>query len=277
MLGSVIIPAYNEDKTLPRLLRALDGSRFEIIVVCNGCCDDTANIARSFAGVEVLEQPEGNKAKALNAGDRRARFFPRFYLDADIVVTADVLTEIAAVLRDSPFEVAAPRIDIRDNEAHWIVRAYYRAWKQLPYVTNTMIGSGFYALSKAGRGRFMTFPDVFADDEFIRRLIPLPKRCSLSHCRFSSYPPRTLRSLVLTRLRHRECVEQLEAVFPETRRPRQLAPYVNLLGTLVKNPSSWGDFVVYSGVWILIFVAAQLRRRRDCKRAWFQDRTTRIS
>ena len=56
---SVIIPAHNEERVISRLLEALTlghtPGELEIIVVCNGCSDDTAGVARGFgAPVQVL-------------------------------------------------------------------------------------------------------------------------------------------------------------------------------------------------------------------------------
>ena len=57
---NIIIPAHNEEASIGRCLSALlSGSHpgeFEIIVVCNGCSDGTANVARGFGStVRVVE------------------------------------------------------------------------------------------------------------------------------------------------------------------------------------------------------------------------------
>src|SRR5437899_623595 len=90
---SIIIPAHNEAGVIEATLGSLLGCHLDrpmqIIVVANGCGDDTATRARAFAqssqgAIEVLEIPIGGKINALNAGDRAAKYFPRAFLDADI-------------------------------------------------------------------------------------------------------------------------------------------------------------------------------------------------
>jgi len=57
---SVIIPAFNEEKLLPRCLESLRNQdyedEYEIIVADNGSTDDTAGIAREF-GAKVVSCP----------------------------------------------------------------------------------------------------------------------------------------------------------------------------------------------------------------------------
>src|SRR5690242_13664181 len=90
---SVVIPAYNESAVIKRALNAItDGARFgemEVIVVCNGCTDDTARQARQIGyPVRVIETMTGSKTHALNLGDAAAgAIFPRVYMDADVVMS----------------------------------------------------------------------------------------------------------------------------------------------------------------------------------------------
>jgi glycosyltransferase involved in cell wall biosynthesis len=49
---SIIIPAHNESSVIARTLKAMtDGAKpgeLDVIVVCNGCSDDTAVVAGRF-------------------------------------------------------------------------------------------------------------------------------------------------------------------------------------------------------------------------------------
>ena len=92
---SVIVPAHDESaviqRTLATMLRDADKDGLEVIVVCNGCSDDTAERARSFGPpVRVLETDKGSKPLALKMADAAALHFPRLFVDADIEVAHEL-------------------------------------------------------------------------------------------------------------------------------------------------------------------------------------------
>ena len=65
-----------------------------IVVVADGCLDDTADVARSFTGVEVVELESSNVGTARAVGSRRALRLGAEWLantDADSVVPANWL------------------------------------------------------------------------------------------------------------------------------------------------------------------------------------------
>src|SRR6185295_3671394 len=89
---SVVIAAHNEEAVIGRCLdaiRASSGPPLDITVVANGCGDRTAGVAAERPGVRVLDLAAAGKPGALNAGDAVASGFPRLYLDADVVLSAD--------------------------------------------------------------------------------------------------------------------------------------------------------------------------------------------
>ena len=110
---TIVIPAHNEGRVIRRLLGQLingaDPGEMDIIVVANGCTDDTAEVAASFGpAVRVLTLPSACKQKALTAGDRAAAGFPRIYLDADLELRADDVRALAAALSQPGVPAAAP-------------------------------------------------------------------------------------------------------------------------------------------------------------------------
>ncbi len=85
---AVIIPAYNEEARIANVLRAAVASKLatEIIVVCDGCVDDTAGVARKFKGVTVLELKENRgKGGAMAYAVRETNAPIVAFIDADLL------------------------------------------------------------------------------------------------------------------------------------------------------------------------------------------------
>jgi GT2 family glycosyltransferase len=94
---SVIIPANNASSTLADCLEALTrltSPPYEVLVVCDGCTDDTAEIAR-LHGVRVIEYPgRHGAAYARNVGAAAARGDIFLFIDADCVAHCAVVSLI---------------------------------------------------------------------------------------------------------------------------------------------------------------------------------------
>lgn len=94
---SVIVPAHNEGEYIARTLDALQAqkySNFEVIVVCNGCSDKTAEVARERCDV-LIDTQESGISFARNRGARAARGELLLFLDADTILEPDGLKTIA--------------------------------------------------------------------------------------------------------------------------------------------------------------------------------------
>ena len=272
---SVIIPAFNEQsvisKTITSVLVALQNEPGEIIVACNGCNDRTFDIASSFGEVvTVLNIEKGSKVAALNEGDRVARFFPRFYLDADILLSTNALSEVASVLRGGVIHAAAPKMDCVFDRSSWGVRAFYKTWLGRPYHSQGHVGSGFVGLSEAGRGRFDRFPDIIADDEFLRRQFGPEERHVVNNAWFAIRVPQDLGSLIKVKTRSRLGTLQLENTFPELTK-KSLATRDPILFSDLFKPNFWA--------YAIITLVARERAKAQWKRRqvhyWERDETTR--
>ncbi len=121
---SVIIPAWNEELWLPRLLRRLRlcDAVTEVIVADNDSRDGTARVARE-AGCRVV--PGGLPARARNRGAEAASGDILLFLDADAVIER---TEVLKLLRhfERP-EVAAVHCRLVPIDASPFVRFCYSA------------------------------------------------------------------------------------------------------------------------------------------------------
>lgn len=177
---SIIIPAHNEADYIATCLEALlasvrvEGAK-EVIVAANGCTDDTVSIADEFAsgfaakgwGFQVLDLAQGGKMGALNAGDQAAKHGGRIYLDADVVVTPDLISAMTqAMAVDTPKYVSgSPVVTTKGNP---ISRLYARFWSTHHFVTDGAPGFGIFAVNAAARQRWGAFPDLISDDTFVR-------------------------------------------------------------------------------------------------------------
>jgi glycosyltransferase involved in cell wall biosynthesis len=172
VLGSVVIPAYNEANVISRCLNALlagfGPGELDVVVACNGCTDDTAGMARSAGHpIRVLEIAASSKPAALRAADAALTDFPRLYLDADVVISSDSARRVLAALRSGPALAARPPIAYDADGSAALVRRYFRARSRVPAVMGSLWGAGVYGLSADGRARFAQYPDVVADDLFV--------------------------------------------------------------------------------------------------------------
>ncbi|MDQ7793798.1 MAG: glycosyltransferase family 2 protein [bacterium] len=87
MLVTVVIPAYNEEKTVGSVIRAVRASTLvaEVIVVNDGSADGTARVARR-AGGQVIDLAENSgKGAAIQAGVEAGRGDVFLFLDADLI------------------------------------------------------------------------------------------------------------------------------------------------------------------------------------------------
>ena len=273
---SVVIPAYNEEAVIGRCLTTLmDGAEpgeLQVVVACNGCTDRTAERAREFGpAVQVVDTPRASKTAALNLGDDVASVFPRIYLDADVTLRPADWRAVAAALRDGSALAAAPTMEMDFEGASWPVRAYYRIWQLLPYVREGMIGSGCYALSAAGRARFDEFPDVIADDGYVRMLFTARERARVEGARSRVVAPRRLDDLLKIKRRSRLGGYELRERFPELAAREQAGKsYGGALGAVAQRPWLWPHAAVYG--WVNLAARRSAARALASREAYSWDR-----
>lgn len=104
---SIVIPAYNEEKLLPRTLQSVQaaagaftaaGWTFELIVCDNNSTDGTALLARA-GGARVVFEPLNQIARARNTGARAATGEWLLFLDADSCPTQALFADVVATIR----------------------------------------------------------------------------------------------------------------------------------------------------------------------------------
>jgi len=255
---SIIIPASNESALIGGCLAAVLASdplpcTCEVIVVANGCTDDTAQVARGLCDkatargwdLRVIELAHGGKLAALNTGDAAARGRVRAYLDADVTVSPELLTQIMAVLdRDAP-AYASGRVNITARHS-WASRAYARVWRQVPFMRHGVPGCGLFAVNAAGRARWGAFPAIISDDTFVR-LQFAPSERHLVQASYDWPIAEGFGALVRVRRRQDAGVAEVAAKYPAII-AHDATPPLGLFGLArlaLRDPLG---FVVYAGV-----------------------------
>lgn len=257
---SVIIPANNEagwiDACLSSIAQSV-GAAGQVVVVANGCTDDTADRARTHAGplaaagfdLTVLEMPGLGKPGALNAGDGAARHGARVYLDADVTLSPGLLAQIAAALdTDAPRLASGSPQVARARSA--VTRAYARFWTRLPFVATGCPAFGLYAVNATGRARWGDFPAIISDDTFVRLNFAPHERVRLPGPyvwpMVEGFGP-----LVRVRRRQDQGVTEFDRLFPHLRVHDDKARPERgwLLGRLLADPPA---FLTYAAVTLAV-------------------------
>jgi hypothetical protein len=214
-MTTVVIPAHNEGQVIGRLLEELingaNPGEMDIIVVANGCTDDTAEVAASFApAVRVLALPVASKHEALAAGDRAAAGFPRIYVDADVELRVDDARALTAALSRPGVLAAAPRREQVMTGRPWQVRWYYDVWSLLPGVQRGLWGRGVIAVNEAGHRRLTGLPPLQADDLAASLMFEPHETVLALGARVIIHPPMTFADLLCRRARCVTGVAQIE-------------------------------------------------------------------
>ncbi len=275
---SVILPAFNEATTLGETLRRLllppqCPAGMEVVVVANGCTDDTAAVARSF-GVHVLEIPTPSKTAALNAADRVVNGDIRVYMDADTPVTGELLSQLVAAFNRPGVAAAVPRPVIDASGSTWPVRAYYAVNARLPVFRGRLFGRGIIAISAQARSRFERFPEITADDMFLDAVVSAEEKVEIDAVVPVRAPRRSgdlIRRLARAREGNAEFWRFVRTAPPEYGLPVDPVPgpksWSWLRHVLLRSPSLLPAALCYVAVVLL----AELRRRSpgwDVRSGW---------
>jgi Glycosyl transferase family 2 len=211
---SVVIPAHNEAAVIGRLLSRLladaEPGELEIVVVANGCTDDTAEVAQAYGDpVSVVTAPSAGKYAALRLGDEHVKSFPRLYVDADVELGTADARELAAALSRPGVLAAAPGRELQLADRPWIVRWYYDIWQRLPAVRSNLFGRGVIGVSEQGHPRLRATPDVMGDDLAAAVAFTPVERRVIDEATVRVHPPRTTADLIRRRVRSLTATAQM--------------------------------------------------------------------
>ena len=139
MKVSVVIPAYNAESTIGQavehsLAQGKGPMEVEVVVVDDGCTDDTAIIAES-AGATVIRQENAGPAAARNRGWESATGQVICFTDSDCVPSAGWIENLLDGFTDGEVGAVAGSYEIANSNswlAHWVHREIMERHKRMP-------------------------------------------------------------------------------------------------------------------------------------------------
>lgn len=275
---SVVVPAHNEARVIGRLLGRLvpDGpADLDIVVVANGCSDDTAAVAASFGpAVRVITLPLASKRAALDAGDELAKGYPRIYVDADVELTAADVEALATALRSPGILASAPERVVDLTGRPLPVRWYYDTWTRLPQVREGLFGRGVIAVSAAGHQRLASLPPLLADDLACSLAFAPEERAIVARATALVHAPRTLPDLVRRRVRAALTVTQLERTAGAPASTARTRP-ADLAAIARKEPRLAPSVAFFLFLALGARLGAWNARRRGGYSSWLRDDSSR--
>jgi len=274
---TIIIPAHNEGPVIGRLLQQLvpGASTEKVIVVANGCTDNTAEVAASFGPrVQVLSISVASKHAALAAGGQAATEPPCIYVDADVELRAQDVQALVAALHQPGILAAAPELVLDQTGAPWSVRWYYDVWARLPEVRRGLFGRGVIAVTQQGQERVAGLPPLLGDDLAASLSFAPHERCIVPDARAIVHVPRTFPDLLRRRVRVAVGGAQMQRL---TQIPGRAArTRVSDLVTIVRSEPRVAPRVAF---FLSVAVLARLRASRAVARGdfttWLRDESSR--
>lgn len=138
---SFVIPAYNEERLLPKCLesieRALSRGTYdvEVIVANNASTDRTGEVARRYPFVRVVDEPKKGMVRARQAGFLVATGDLIANIDADTVLPEGWIdTVLAEFTKDE--KLAALSGPYVYYDLSWFHRVFTRVWYHIGYLTH---------------------------------------------------------------------------------------------------------------------------------------------
>ena len=102
---SIIIPAYNSENTIEKCLNAIFNTdyprkKYEVIVIDDKSTDNTINIVQRYPCKLIKQKKNQGPAKARNVGAQLSKGDILFFIDSDIILKKNSLTEVKESFKD---------------------------------------------------------------------------------------------------------------------------------------------------------------------------------
>ena len=150
---SIVIPAYNEQECLSATLNALQQAMQavawsgEVIVVDNNSQDRTPGIAREYGAIVVFE-PVNQISRARNAGARAARGQYLIFLDADTIISTEMLLKALGNLSGGTCCGGGAKV-VYESDIPGIIKGATELWNWFSVKFGIAAGCFIYCLKEA--------------------------------------------------------------------------------------------------------------------------------
>lgn len=135
---SIIIPCYNEEKSIGTVLESIPKGIYEVIVVDNNSTDKTSEIARKCGAKVVFEKRIGY-GRALKTGFGATSGDIIITIDGDAQYPAEIIFDIVKYLEENNYDfVSASRFPMVDKKSLGIIRRFGNGF--LTFAVNALFG-----------------------------------------------------------------------------------------------------------------------------------------
>lgn len=152
---SVLIPAYNEERLIGRVVEVVHESfaaisyhAYEIIVCDNNSTDATSGLAAA-KGALVVKEPHNQISKARNTAARMAQGEWFIFLDADTFLTPGILRETIDALESGKVCAGGCHLKFDREEIGLFASAMTNLWNRISSFVNLAAGSYLYCYRRA--------------------------------------------------------------------------------------------------------------------------------
>ncbi|MBI2148750.1 glycosyltransferase [Candidatus Woesearchaeota archaeon] len=169
---SIIIPACNEEKYLEETIKSIKSQsykNYEIIVVCDGCTDNTPKISNKLADKTIIINKRIGPAAAKNEGAKACNGEKIVFLDADTCLTKNVLKNISTKIDKNPNLVGTCRIQPSNSKLKHKILMFLKN----NFVSPFGVSNGVIFCTKKTFDKFNGFNSNLKkgeDGEFVRKI-----------------------------------------------------------------------------------------------------------
>lgn len=150
--ASFLIPAYNEEHFVGRAVESVHRAArdcaltaYEVVVCDNDSDDGTAQVART-AGARVVHEPHRQIARARNAAAAASAGSWLVWLDADAMLTGEVLDATLSALDSGRVCGGGAQVELEGAPLDRAARSAVRGWNWIARNFRLAAGSYFFSL-----------------------------------------------------------------------------------------------------------------------------------